>query len=69
VWRSLKNDGYLWIHDFIGETPGQYDPKRLFIMDQLLAILPEKFRKDRINDQLTSQIKTPEPGHLGSLAV
>jgi 2-polyprenyl-3-methyl-5-hydroxy-6-metoxy-1,4-benzoquinol methylase len=20
IWRSLKNDGYLWIHDFIGET-------------------------------------------------
>jgi 2-polyprenyl-3-methyl-5-hydroxy-6-metoxy-1,4-benzoquinol methylase len=20
IWRSLKSDGYLWIHDFIGET-------------------------------------------------
>jgi SAM-dependent methyltransferase len=30
VWHSLKSDGYLWIHDFIGETQGQYDPKRLF---------------------------------------
>jgi SAM-dependent methyltransferase len=25
VWRSRKSDGYLWIHDFIGETQGQYD--------------------------------------------
>jgi SAM-dependent methyltransferase len=28
VWRSLKNDGYLWIHDFVGEMRWQYDSKR-----------------------------------------
>jgi SAM-dependent methyltransferase len=47
VWRSLKSDGYLWIHDFIGETQGQYDPKRLSIVNRILAILPEKSRKIR----------------------
>ena len=31
VWRSLKSNGYLWIHDFIGETQFQFDPKRLSI--------------------------------------
>jgi 2-polyprenyl-3-methyl-5-hydroxy-6-metoxy-1,4-benzoquinol methylase len=46
VWRSLKADGYLWIHDFIGETQGQYDLKRISSMNQILAILPEKFRKN-----------------------
>ncbi len=66
VWRSLKSDGYLWIHDFIGETQGQYDPKRLSIMNQILAILPEKFRKNKINGRLIAEIKRPEPGHLGS---
>src|SRR5438105_7110098 len=66
VWRSLKSDGYLWVHDFIGETQGQYDPKRLSIMNQLLAILPEKFRKNKINGRVTTEIKRPEPGHLGS---
>jgi SAM-dependent methyltransferase len=66
VWRSLKTDGYLWIHDFIGETQGQYDPKRLSIMNGILAILPEKFRKNKINGQLTAEIKRPEPGHLGT---
>ena len=66
VWRSLKSDGYLWIHDFIGETQGQYDPKRLSIMNRILAILPEKFRKNKINDRLVSEIKRPEPGRLGS---
>ena len=66
VWRSLKSDGYLWIHDFIGETQGQYDPKRLSIMNQLLAILPEKFRKNKIHNRVITQIKRPEPGHLAS---
>jgi SAM-dependent methyltransferase len=66
VWRSLKGEGYLWIHDFIGETQGQYDPKRLSIINQILAILPEKFRRNKINGQLTSEIKRPEPGHLAS---
>jgi len=66
VWRSLTNDGYLWIHDFIGETQWQYDSKRLTIVNELLAILPEKFRKDKITGQVTTEIKRPEPGRLGS---
>src|SRR5438874_1452169 len=66
VWRSLKADGYLWIHDFVGETQGQYDLKRISIMNQILAILPEKFRKNKINGRLVTEIKRPEPGHLGS---
>jgi SAM-dependent methyltransferase len=66
VWRSLKSDGYLWLHDFIGETQGQYDPKRLSIMNRILAILPEKFRKNKISGRLIAEIKRPEPGHLNS---
>jgi SAM-dependent methyltransferase len=66
VWRSLKNDGYLWIHDFIGETQWQYDPKRLSITNRLLAILPEKLRKNKIQNRITSEITRPEPGTLGS---
>jgi ubiquinone/menaquinone biosynthesis C-methylase UbiE len=66
VWRSLKSDGYLWIHDFIGETQGQYDSKRLAIMNQILAVLPEKFRKNKITGRLVTEIKRPEPGHLAS---
>lgn len=66
VWRSLRSSGYLWIHDFIGETQGQYDSKRLTIMNQLLAVLPEKFRKNKITGRLVTEIKRPDPGHLGS---
>jgi 2-polyprenyl-3-methyl-5-hydroxy-6-metoxy-1,4-benzoquinol methylase len=66
VWGTLTDEGYLWIHDFIGETQGQYDPKRLDIINRLLAILPEKFRTNKINERVTTKIERPEPGHLGS---
>jgi SAM-dependent methyltransferase len=66
IWRSLKSDGYLWIHDFIGETQGQYDSKRLSITNRILGILPEKFRKNKVNGRVIAEIKRPEPGHLGS---
>lgn len=66
VWYSLKPDGYLWIHDFIGEMQWQYDSKRLSIANQLLAFLPEKFRKNKITNSVTTEIKRPEPGNLGS---
>src|SRR5882724_6653474 len=66
VWRSLKADGYLWIHDFVGETQGQYDLKRISVINRILAILPEKFRKNKITGRLVTEIKRPEPGHLGS---
>ena len=66
IWRSLKNDGYLWIHDFIGESQFQYDAKRLAIINQILAVLPEKLRKNRVTGRTTEEIKRPEPGRLGS---
>jgi SAM-dependent methyltransferase len=66
VWGTLTHQGYLWIHDFIGETQGQYDPKRLDIINRLLSILPEKFRTNKINGRVTTKIERPEPGRLGS---
>lgn len=66
VWRSLKSDGYLWIDDLIGETQGQYDSKRLSITNRILAILPEKFRKNKVTGRGIAEIKRPEPGRLGS---
>jgi 2-polyprenyl-3-methyl-5-hydroxy-6-metoxy-1,4-benzoquinol methylase len=66
VWRSLKSDGYLWIDDLIGETQGQYDSKRLSITNRILAILPEKFRQNKVSGRVIAEIKRPEPGHLGS---
>jgi 2-polyprenyl-3-methyl-5-hydroxy-6-metoxy-1,4-benzoquinol methylase len=66
ISTTLKPEGYLWIHDFIGETQGQYDAKRLEVVNRLLAILPEKFRANKINGHVTKRIERPEPGKLGS---
>jgi 2-polyprenyl-3-methyl-5-hydroxy-6-metoxy-1,4-benzoquinol methylase len=66
VWRCLQPGGYLWIHDFIGETQSQYETNRLAIANQILAILPEKFRRNTIHRRVITQIKRPEPGHLSS---
>jgi 2-polyprenyl-3-methyl-5-hydroxy-6-metoxy-1,4-benzoquinol methylase len=66
VWRTLRPDGYLWIHDYIGETQGQYDGKRLEIANRVLAVLPEKYRKNRISGRTLTQASRPEPGRLAS---
>lgn len=66
AWRTLKPDGYMWVHDFVGETQGQYAEKRLQIINELLAILPEKFRANRISNRTATKIVRPAPGRLGS---
>lgn len=66
AWRALKPNGLMWIHDFVGETQGQYQPKRLQIINELLAILPEKHRRNINNGRTVSKIETPKPGTLGS---
>jgi len=66
IWQSLKSNGYLWIHDFIGETQFQWDPKRVSIANKILLVLPEKLKKNRITDRLVEEIKRPEPGRLCS---
>ena len=63
---TLRNDGYLWIHDFIGETQGQYNEKRLTLIKQVLAFMPEKFRINKVNGRVVTTIKRPVPGFLGS---
>lgn len=65
-YKTLKDGGYLWIHDFIGETQGQYDKRRLAIINELLSVLPEKFRLNRINGRKVTEIVVPTPGRLGS---
>ncbi|MGI8889160.1 MAG: class I SAM-dependent methyltransferase [Chthoniobacterales bacterium] len=66
AWQALRENGLLWIHDFIGETQGQYDPKRLALINELLAILPEKFRTNTIQKRIVTQARRPVPGFLGS---
>ena len=64
IWKTLQSDGWLWVHDFIGETQGQYEEKRLAIINAILAALPEKFRTDRVTGWVTKPLMRPEPGKL-----
>ena len=66
IWQSLKSDGYLWIHDFIGETQFQYDPKRISIANKNFLALPKKLKKNKITGRLVEEIERSEPGRLGS---
>lgn len=66
VHRTLRRGGYLWIHDFIGETQGQYDEKRLALINQVLAFLPEKYRTNVVTGRLIKEVTRPRPGHLMS---
>src|SRR5207247_10485836 len=66
AWHSLKSNGYLWIHDYVGETQQQYDPKRLSIMNQVMAVLPEKFRKNKIYGMLVMAINCSQSVPLGT---
>jgi SAM-dependent methyltransferase len=65
IWRSLKPGGCLWIHDYIGESQFQFDDRRLDIANRILAILPERYRRDRVRNRVVQTIARP---HLDALA-
>ncbi|TMK27338.1 MAG: class I SAM-dependent methyltransferase [Alphaproteobacteria bacterium] len=66
IWRSLKPSGCLWIHDYIGESQFQFDDLRLDIANRILAVLPERYRRDRVHDRILRAIARPKPGALAS---
>ena len=66
IWHSLKPDGCLWIHDYIGESQFQFSEQRLEIANRILAILPERYRRDRVRDRVLRTIARPNPGALAS---
>jgi SAM-dependent methyltransferase len=66
IWRSLKPGGYLWIHDYIGESQFQFSDLRLDIANRILAVLPERYRRDRLRDRVLSRIVRPNPEALSS---
>jgi hypothetical protein len=47
VWGTLTHHGHLWNYDFIGETQGQYDPKRLDILKRLLSVCLKNFARTK----------------------
>jgi len=67
IWRSLRPGGYLWIHDYVGETQFQYSDRRLAVVNRLLAALPERYRRQRLRGgQVMDTFNRPVPGKLVS---
>ncbi|MCL7488103.1 MAG: class I SAM-dependent methyltransferase, partial [Desulfobulbaceae bacterium] len=67
IYYSIKPGGYLWIHDYIGETQFQYTDERLMIANFVLNKIPERYRKDRLkNGKILKKITRKKPGTLRS---
>lgn len=67
IWHSLRPGGYLWVHDYIGETQFQYSDERLVLLNRILAILPERYRIHHLrNRRVIDTITRPQPGKLVS---
>ena len=64
IAKALKSDGVLWIHDYIGETQFQYSDERLELVNQILALLPERMCYNRVNNHQIHKIVRREPGTL-----
>ncbi len=48
IRRSLLPDGILWIYDYIGEARMQYSDDRIRIANDILQMLPEDLRRNRL---------------------
>jgi SAM-dependent methyltransferase len=66
VWRCLKPGGVLWIDDFVGETQFQWTEERLRIVNEILAILPPRYRHFRLHNFTIETARRPEVGNLAS---
>jgi ubiquinone/menaquinone biosynthesis C-methylase UbiE len=66
VQRTLTSSGVFWVVDYVGESQFQFTNERLEIMNELLALLPEKFRRDRLHERVLKPFSRPEVGRLAS---
>ena len=66
IAQSITSNGVLWIHDYIGETQFQYTDERLYWINKILALLPERMVTNKLNGKVIREIVRPEPGKLVS---
>jgi ubiquinone/menaquinone biosynthesis C-methylase UbiE len=64
--KALKPDGYLWVHDYVGEPQFQFLPARVRIVNSILAALPEELTWNELTQRQVRQIERRAPGNLTS---
>ena len=64
IAKSMTLNGVLWIHDYIGETQFQYTEERLYWLNLILSLLPERMVTNKLNGKVVRKITSPEPGKL-----
>jgi|GEM_PF-850260 2-polyprenyl-3-methyl-5-hydroxy-6-metoxy-1,4-benzoquinol methylase len=62
----LKTDGYLWIHDYIGESQFQYSDEKIFLANRIIECLPDKYRYDSIHKRSIPPVTRRPIGKLAS---
>lgn len=66
IAQSMTPNGVLWIHDYIGETQFQYTDERLYWVNKILSLLPERMVANKLNGKVIREITRPKPGNLVS---
>lgn len=64
IARALKPDGYLFLNEFVGPTRFQWSKRQLQAIDGLLRVLPERFRRSRVDDTLKMRAPRPSVGQM-----
>lgn len=59
IHASLKEDGLLVVNEFVGPTRFQWTDKQINVINNLLSILPEKYRKRYNMDSIKTRIFRP----------
>ncbi|MBU2447428.1 MAG: class I SAM-dependent methyltransferase [Bacteroidetes bacterium] len=65
IKRMLKKDGYLIVNDYIGPSRFQWTDRQLEIVNGLLAIIPQRYRKRIHSGTIKSQHY--KPGRLSMI--
>jgi SAM-dependent methyltransferase len=66
IAACLRPGGYLWIHDYIGESQFQYSDEKLSLVNAILETLPDHLRYNELHQRSLGTVTRPPVGHLAS---
>ena len=64
VHRSLKGGGLLFMHEFVGPDRFQWTDSQLDLMNRVYALLPDRYRHNRITGEAHASIERKPIGHM-----